>query len=866
MESKNTWTIIALLVVLLAIYLSSFYNFLLFHAIAETISVLIAVGVFFFAWNSREFLKNNYFLFIGIAYLFVGSIDMVHTFAYKGMGVFTGIDANHPTQLWIAARYLESISLLLAFLFFRRKLNPHLLFAGLLLITSLILSSIFYWEIFPDCFIVGSGLTPFKIASEYIISLILLSVIALLYKHRDEFDSIIFRLLVASVILTIFAELVFTFYVSVFGLSNLIGHLFKIISFYLIYKAVIKTGLKKPYDLLFRNLKQHEEELQKTNLELNLEIAERKRGQEIVKESENKYRQMFEDNTAIKLLIDPESGLIVNANKAALQFYGYEGEELSHMKITDINTLSPEKVAVEMQNAKLEKRKAFNFQHRLASGQVRDVEVYSGPIVDQGKTLLYSIIHDISKRKKNENKLKESERFFSQMFEQSIVSTQLLDPEGNTIRVNPPFCELFGVTPEDMKHYKILEDETIKQSDAYEPLLDVFNKKNSHRWFNSFDIALASESSGVSTTKPETVWLENLSYPILDKNGNLQYAVIQHHNITEKVEADKALQESEQLLKSITDNFPNSFLSVINEDYTIGWSGGQEFKNQGIDPNDFVGLTLEDVFGKNTETVRQYYDKTFAGENQEFELFANEQHQLYRTVALPSNGLRRMVSVVENITERKKTEEALKAALKEKQTMIDEIHHRVKNNMQIMASLLSLQIAREDDERIKTVLRENRGRVFAISAIHENLVMSEHLSEIDFKSYLTKLCQTLLQTYSIEPKRITYRTESPNIKLNIDKANPLSLAVNELISNSLKYAFPEDREGKISVSMKKLDNELKLTVMDDGVGMPIDYDWKNSKSLGLKLVRTLVENQLDGSIDMESKHGTKFTIKFNIET
>jgi len=362
--------------------------------------------------------------------------------------------------------------------------------------------------------------------------------------------------------------------------------------------------------------------------------------------------------------------------------------------------------------------------------------------------ILTERLEKVIERAETKQALKESERFFSQMFEQSIVSTQLLDPEGNTIKVNPPFCELFGVTPEDMKHYKILEDEAIKQSDAYEPLLDVFNNKNSRKWYNNFDIALASESSGVSTTKPETVWLENLSYPILDKNGNFLYAAIQHHNITEKVEADKALQ----------------------------------------------------------------------------------------------------------------------ASLKEKQTMIDEIHHRVKNNMQIMASLLSLQIAREDDERIKTVLRENRGRVFAMSAIHENLVISEHLSEIDFKSYLTKLCQTLLQTYSIEPKRITYRTESPNIKLNIDKANPLSLAVNELISNSLKYAFPEDREGKISVSMKKLDNELKLTVMDDGVGMPIDYDWKNSKSLGLKLVRTLVENQLDGSIDMESKHGTKFTIKFNIET
>ena len=205
----------------------------------------------------------------------------------------------------------------------------------------------------------------------------------------------------------------------------------------------------------------------------------------------------------------------------------------------------------------------------------------------------------VKELEQKEKELEESGRFFSQMFEQSIVSTQLIDKEGNCTRVNPVFCELFGVTPEDMMQYKIFEDEAIKQSDAYEPLLDVFNNKKARRWRNSFDIALASESSGVKTTKPETVYLENLSYPIVDKDGNLLYAVIQHHNITEQVEADKALQESEQLLKSIADNFPNSFLSVINEDYTVGWSGGQEFKNQGINPDDFVGLTLEDVFGEN---------------------------------------------------------------------------------------------------------------------------------------------------------------------------------------------------------------------------------------------------------------------------
>lgn len=111
------WRVTVSLLALGAIYLSSLYNYLLFHGLAETIAVVIAAAVFFFAWNSRVYLKNNYVLFIGIVYLFIGVIDMTHTFAYKGMGVFTGIDANHPTQLWIAARYMEGLSLLLGFQF-----------------------------------------------------------------------------------------------------------------------------------------------------------------------------------------------------------------------------------------------------------------------------------------------------------------------------------------------------------------------------------------------------------------------------------------------------------------------------------------------------------------------------------------------------------------------------------------------------------------------------------------------------------------------------------------------------------------------------------------------------------------------------
>jgi hypothetical protein len=179
------------------------------------------------------------------------------------MGVFSGHGANLPTQLWIAARYLESLSLLMAPFLLRRKINTSQLFIGYAAISSLVLVSIFYWEIFPDCFLEPAGLTVFKKYSEYVICLILLLSILVTAKKQAEFDPIVFRLIIASIASTIASELAFTFYLSVYGLSNLVGHFFKIISFFLIYRAVIVNGLKKPYSIMFRNLKQSEVSLRR---------------------------------------------------------------------------------------------------------------------------------------------------------------------------------------------------------------------------------------------------------------------------------------------------------------------------------------------------------------------------------------------------------------------------------------------------------------------------------------------------------------------------------------------------------------------------------------------------------------------------
>jgi PAS domain S-box-containing protein len=245
--------------VLAGLYFLSRFNYLLFHSFAEVFSIVIAFAIFAIAWNSRRLIDNNYLLFIGIAYLFVGGLDFVHTLAYKGMGVFSEHGTNLATQLWISARYLESLSLLAAALLIHRKLRTNMAFLAYCLVVGLVLASIFYWKVFPAAFIEGTGLTTFKVISEYVISGILAGAIWLLFRHRNEFSTGVFRLVVASIAITIVSEMAFTLYTDAYGIANMIGHLLKIVSFYLIYKALIETGLRNPYDLLFRDLKQSEQ-------------------------------------------------------------------------------------------------------------------------------------------------------------------------------------------------------------------------------------------------------------------------------------------------------------------------------------------------------------------------------------------------------------------------------------------------------------------------------------------------------------------------------------------------------------------------------------------------------------------------------
>ncbi|WP_417912738.1 MASE3 domain-containing protein, partial [Candidatus Electronema sp. TJ] len=224
---------------------------------------MVACAIFIFAWNTRHIQTSHYFLFLGIAYLFIGLLDLLHCLTFAGMGIFPPATAAASAQLWLAARSMESCSLLLAFCFIRRKCRVGWTMAAYLLVFGLLLLLIFICPVFPSCQAERSGRLPeFKQQAEYVIAFLLACSLPLLHWHRANFDREVLRLMQAAVLLAIAAELAQTFHVVSQSFASFASHLFRIFSYYSIYRAVIATGLTQPYNTLFRELNTHKEELE----------------------------------------------------------------------------------------------------------------------------------------------------------------------------------------------------------------------------------------------------------------------------------------------------------------------------------------------------------------------------------------------------------------------------------------------------------------------------------------------------------------------------------------------------------------------------------------------------------------------------
>jgi len=231
---------------------------------------------------------------------------------------------------------------------------------------------------------------------------------------------------------------------------------------------------------------------------------------------------------------------------------------------------------------------------------------------------------------------------------------------------------------------------------------------------------------------------------------------------------------------------------------------------------------------------------------------------------LDPDGHVSVIEVLRYVTELKNMEKRILASLNEKEVLLKGIHHRVKNNMQIVHSLLSLQGRYVMDERDAELFRESQNRVRSMALVHERLYQSEDLAVIDFGRYVDELLKDLQRSYAVED-RVSVRVEIAGVTLGIDQAVPCGLIINELVSNSLLHAFPNGRRGEVRIGLRKLrGSEVALEVSDDGVGLPESVDFRNTETLGLQLIAALAERQLDGTIRVDRSRGTRFEITFEV--
>ncbi|HEQ71545.1 MAG TPA: hypothetical protein ENN69_03570 [Spirochaetia bacterium] len=242
------------------LFLRLTYGYLPFHVFAELFAIVVFFSLFLFGWNSFHLIENGFIKFLCVSFLFVGILDALHMMTYWGMNLFPEFGPDTPTQFWIAARTLQAAGILIGLFVIRKKISRIPILLSFLAATLLLTVSISHFNIFPPCYTEGR-LTPFKIAAEYALSTGFLISLLVLFRKRDRFDRTVFYFLCASLVLTIFSEMAFTLYREVFDILNFVGHILKIVAVYLIYRAVFEIGIRKPFNLVFKDLKAREEQL-----------------------------------------------------------------------------------------------------------------------------------------------------------------------------------------------------------------------------------------------------------------------------------------------------------------------------------------------------------------------------------------------------------------------------------------------------------------------------------------------------------------------------------------------------------------------------------------------------------------------------
>ncbi len=593
------------------------------------------------------------------------------------------------------------------------------------------------------------------------------------------------------------------------------------------------------------------------------DITERKRVNVAIMESEEKYRSLFEEAKDGIVLIDVETGVIVDCNSEFERQTGRDYDSLCGMRIWE---LRPEdkvdaarktffRIAKEGQGGSAE------LDFLQPGGALVPIEFESTKVSFGGKEYMQSMTRDITERMKADQTLRRSERFYRTTIDSMIDPLHVVDTDLRIVLHNDRFTEWtsgLGIEGPFMDR----------------KLPDIFPFLPPTVWEEYNQVIDGREPLGTNEDNVidgRRIITETSKIPVVE-GGEVTRVITVLHDVTERKRSEIDLMESEERYRNLFDASPEAIVIIDSEgkimDYNAATSSIAIFPKEDIRGRSFADLDFveEDRIDDYFEMFLQLLEGEDIGPI-EVKIDTGEGRtwlEIFPGLITKGGQVSGLELICRDITLRKRAEKVIRDSLAEKEVMLKEIHHRVKNNMQVISSMINLQAGYIDEDAMRSVFNESQNRVRSMALIHDKLYQSKDLSRINFYEYIESLGTHLMQSYGVDPNKIRFDVHGEPIFIGIDRGVPAGLIVNELISNSLKHAFPEGQKGRIEVTLADDGGMMALRIKDNGSGIPEEIDFRNTETLGLELVTTLV-SQLEGEIDLDRKKGTSFNIVFKIE-
>ena len=594
-------------------------------------------------------------------------------------------------------------------------------------------------------------------------------------------------------------------------------------------------------------------------------ITKNKRAKEALEKSEERYRRLIEYSPDVIYTLNAE-GVFVFVSPAWTILLGHPVTQVVGKPFQQfVHPDDLEKCLAFLQRTFEPGQRQTGIEYRVqhADGTWRWHLSNGFPVKDEaGMIVSYEgIANDITERKRAEDALHESlERFqLANLATFNVIYDWNLQTDA--LSWNKNFQTIFGYGAEEIESG--IESWTNRihpdDCDRVKTSIHAAIASGQERWFDQYRF-LRKDGTYAE--------VEDRGYIARDASGQPARMIGAMRDITERIRSEKAVQASEARYRQLVENANEAI--VVVQDGLLKFVNRTAIEMTGYSEAELISRPFSEfIHPDDRKMVMDHHRRRLAGETAQprydarllirdgsvrwFEIGA---------VSLDWEGRPANLAFLTDVTDRRKAEESILTSLREKEVMLREIHHRVKNNMQVISSLFNLQAGKTVNPECREILKEGQTRLRAMSLVHEKLYQSHDLSKIDLAVYVQSLASHLFNVYLTDPNQVRLEMNFEEVPLDINSAVPCGLILNELISNSLKHAFPESRKGMIRIGVKCGPNDtIIIRVADNGIGFPKNLDFRQSESLGLQIANLLVA-QLEGTIELNRENGTIFTVTF----